>query len=107
MAIASISTGTPFGNWYTATQVRAGLCLKCFSYSAFISAKFFMSVRKTCGHIQISKQTFMAWKQKGGRDAYTNSSHSIHARAGGLEDCFDVCTTLGRLLSNGTFDQIA
>lgn len=46
-AMHSISTGTPFGSWYTATQLLAGLCVKNFSYVAFISAKLSMLVKKT------------------------------------------------------------
>lgn len=51
-ATHSISTSTPFGNSFTATQLLAGLGVppsppKCFSYSAFISAKSPMSVRNT------------------------------------------------------------
>lgn len=46
-AIASISTGTPLGSSFTATHDRAGLCVKYFSYTLFISAKFSMEVRKT------------------------------------------------------------
>lgn len=46
-AIASISTGTPFGSSLTATQDRAGLWVKYCSYTLFISAKFDMDVKKT------------------------------------------------------------
>ena len=47
-ATHSISTSTPFGSWATATQLLAGFVPpKCFSYSAFISTKFFISVRNT------------------------------------------------------------
>ena len=52
-AIASISTGTPFGSSLTATQDRAGLWVKYCSYTPFISAKFSIEVRKTvtCGSV--------------------------------------------------------
>lgn len=46
-AIASISTGTPLGSSLTATQDRAGLCVKYFSYTEFISAKLSIDVKKT------------------------------------------------------------
>lgn len=46
-AIHSISIFTPFGNSLTPTQLLAGLCFTHFSYSAFISAKSFISVKKT------------------------------------------------------------
>lgn len=47
-ATHSISTSTPLGSSLTATQLRAGfVSRKCSSYSLFISAKFFISVRNT------------------------------------------------------------
>jgi hypothetical protein len=36
----------PLGNSFTATQDRDGLCVKYFSYTPFISAKFSIVVRK-------------------------------------------------------------
>ncbi len=45
-AIHSISIFTPLGSSLTATQLLAGRCLIHFSYSAFISPKSFMSVKK-------------------------------------------------------------
>lgn len=47
-AIASISTGTPFGNCLTATQLLAGLCpANAFSKPSLTCGKFAISVMKT------------------------------------------------------------
>lgn len=53
-ATHSISTTTPFGNSFTATQLLAGLCVNHFSYSPFISMKFSIEVRKTVVYFFLS-----------------------------------------------------
>lgn len=46
--------GTPFGNSFTATHDREGLCVKYFSYTPFISAKLSIVVRNAVTYNRIS-----------------------------------------------------
>ena len=61
-AIHSISTGTPFGSCFTATQLLAGFSVKCCAYTPFISAKSPMSVRKTLTFTTLSMEEPAAFR---------------------------------------------
>lgn len=69
-ATTSISTGTPLGNCLTATQLLAGLWLKCLEYSSFISAKSAISVKKT-----VTLTTFVISEPAAARTARTFWTH--------------------------------
>jgi hypothetical protein len=46
-------------------------------------------------------------RQTGKQETYTNPHHLVHTAAGCFEDGFQIAAALGRLLGDGTLDQIA
>ena len=114
-AMASISTGTPLGSSFTATHDRDGLCVKYFSYTEFISAKFSMVVRKTVTYEKCPDQTYIPNDMtQGGTRSDSRKAKGVtylHTSADGatgiLEDVLEPLAARGRLVGNAAFDQLA
>lgn len=99
-AMQSISTFTPLGNCLTAIQLRAGLWLNHFSYSAFISWKYCSLISNL--YARMANQTYLHVCE------IDTTSHDLLNRAARLlEDSFQVGAALARGGGDAVLDECA